>query len=278
MVEINLTTEGNMRRIALIGYGAIGRRAARMIADDGSARIAAVLLRPGSPARALVEADGFHPVETLEALLAHEPALVAEAAGHTALTAHGPDLLAAGVELLAASAGALADTALRTRLLDAARRGDAPLTVPAGAIGGLDALTAMHLAGLDRVTYTGRKPPEAWRGSPAEDLLDLAALDQEAVFFEGDAGTAARTYPKNANVAATLALAGLGFDDTLVRLVADPAVQRNVHEIEAEGTTGSLALRLEGLPDPENPRTSALTAASVAAVALGRVGGLRLTP
>ncbi len=265
-----------MRSIALIGYGAIGRRAARLVAADGGARIAAVLLRPDSPARAQVEADGFHPVATLEALIAHDPAIVAEAAGHEALAAHGPDVLAAGVGLLAASAGALADPALRARLLDAARRGPAPLTVPAGAIGGLDALAAMRLAGLDRVTYTGRKPPGAWKGSPAEDLVDLDALSTEAVFFEGDAGAAARAYPKNANVAATLALAGLGFEDTLVRLVADPAVRRNVHEIAAEGTTGSLSLRLEGLHDPENPRTSALTAASVAAVALGHVGGLRL--
>jgi aspartate dehydrogenase len=267
-----------MRRIALIGYGAIGRRAARLVASDGKARIAAVLLRPDSPARTLAEADGLHPVTSLEALLAHDPAVVAEAAGHAALAAHGPDVLAAGIELLAASAGALADPALRSLLLDAALRGEAPLTLPAGAIGGVDAIAAMRLAGLDRVTYTGRKPPGAWRGSPAEDLLDLAALDREAVFFEGNAGSAARAYPKNANVAATLALAGLGFEDTLVRLVADPAVHRNVHELEAEGATGRLVLRLEGLPDPENPRTSALTAASVAAVALGRVGGLRLIP
>ena len=140
----------------------------------------------------------------------------------------------------------------------------ARLILPAGAIGGVDAIAAMRVAGLTSVRYRSVKPPAAWRGSPAEKVADLDTLKQRTVLYTGNAGEAALLYPQNANVAATVALAGLGFDATTVELVADPAAPGNVHEIEAEGAAGRFAIRLQGKPSRSNPKTSALTAMSVA--------------
>ena len=129
---------------------------------------------------------------------------------------------------------------------------DVKSTVAAGGVGG-----------LSRVTYRGRKPPAGWRGSAAEEKLDLDALPEAAVHFRGNARDAALEYPQNANVAASIALAGVGFEETRVELIADPDATRNVHEILAEGEFGSFEFRIEGASLPGNPRSSALTAMSV---------------
>lgn len=245
-------------RVAVIGHGAIGRVVVRelLAGTVAPARLVGVLVR--DPARTGVP-GGVPVVTSLPALLALRPTLVVEAAGQEALQAHGAACLRAGCDVLAASVGTLADAALAAELEAAARAGGAQLLLPAGALGALDALGAARLAGLGRVHYRSRKPPQAWRGTPAEQAVDLDALTEATPFFRGSAREAARSYPKNANVAATLALATLGLDAVQVELVADPAAAGNVHEIEAEGAAGVLNLRLLNHASPDNPKTSRVT-------------------
>ena len=252
------------RRIALIGYGAIGARVAAILTERApDQQIAAVLLPPGS--RRVV---GYPVVHDIEGLRAAQPELVLECAGQAALSSIGPAVLAAGIDLVVASVGALADPQMEALLRGAAEETHARLVLATGAVGGLDALSAMRLAGEIRVLYRSRKPPAAWAGSRAESLVDLDNLTTTKVFARTTARRAALDYPKNANVAATIALFGAGLDATECELVADPSVTANIHEIEAHGPTGEMFVRMEGVPDPENPRTSMLTAYSMAHAAI----------
>lgn len=184
--------------------------------------------------------------------------LIVEVAGHGGLAEYGEPALAQGSDLIVASVGALADVALHDRIVAAAGppgSGRGRLLLPAGALGGIDALAAAREGGLRRVVYTARKP--------ASTLIADAESSGETVLLDGTAREAALAFPKSSNVAATVALAGLGFDKTEVRVIADPAVSSNIHTIEVEGAFGSFSFRIEGLPLPDNPRTSSLTAMSV---------------
>jgi aspartate dehydrogenase len=160
------------------------------------------------------------------------------------------------------STGALSDAGLLDQLNEAAVHGQARLHLLSGALGGVDALSAARAAGLHRVVYTGRKPAKAWLGTPAEQQLALASLQAPQTFFVGSAREACRLFPKNANVAATIAFAGLGLDRTEVTLVADPTIALNMHEFEATGVFGSMRVGLEVAPLADNPKTSALTVLS----------------
>jgi aspartate dehydrogenase len=189
--------------------------------------------------------------------------LAVECGGHAAVSQHAEACLDRGLDLLVASVGALADQALHDRLLAAARRNGRKLLIPAGAVAGMDALAAACLGGIERVRYVSCKPPLAWRGTHAETLCDLAAVRKATELLRTDARQAATLFPKNANVAATIALAGIGFERTEVSLYADPAAQGNTHLVEVEGAFGSLRIEVNGKPFPENPKTSLLAALSI---------------
>jgi len=254
-----------MTAIGLIGYGGIARDAIAALRAAGEAgKIVGALCRSGRAAQARAALGDIAIVESLADLLALQPTVVAEVAGQQAVAEHGAEVLRRGVDLLIISVGALADPALLQKLKTAAQQGNSRMLLPAGAIGGIDAVAAMRLGGLTAVRYRSRKPPAAWRGSPAEKVADLDRLTDRTVLYRGTAGEAALVYPQNANVAAAVALAGLGFDNTEVELVADPEAPGNVHEIEAEGAAGRFAIQLQGKPSRTNPKTSALAALSVA--------------
>lgn len=254
-----------MTAVALIGSGGIARDLlAALDAAGADVKIVGALCRPGRAAVARTALPGIDIVASLEDLLARSPKVVAEVAGQQAVAEYGPEALRRGCDLLVISVGALADPAVFDRLKAAAHDGKSRILIPAGAIGGLDAIAAMRLGGLHAVRYRSRKPPAAWRGSPAEHVADLDTLTSRTVLYRGSAGEAALRYPQNANVAAAIALAGLGFDKTEVELVADPEAPGNLHEIEAEGVAGRFAIALQGRPSRTNPKTSALAALSVA--------------
>jgi aspartate dehydrogenase len=247
-------------QVLLIGYGAIAGEVKRAATETGLFSIGAVLVRPGR--REAVQRDLDVPVIDGLGDLQFKPALAAECASHEAVRAYGPALLRRGIDLVVTSIGALGDDGLYSELQSAARQGGAQVVLPAGAVPGIDAISAARFGGLETVSYTSRKPPGAWKGTPAEQVVDLGGLSEAFVHYTGSARAAARDYPKNANVAATVALAGLGFDRTEVRMIADPGVSENIHEIKVSGSFGVMELTIKGRPLPSNPKTSSLAAYS----------------
>ena len=247
--------------IGIIGFGAIGRDLTGRLSQDGHRLV--VLLQQGSLSREAVPADAMV-VHSARDLIGAAPDLVVEAAGHAALAALVPGLLQAGLTVVAASTGALADEELTTRLLDAATAGRSRLVIPAGALGGLDYLAALRGTADSTVRYTSRKPPTAWAVELAARGINPTHLTTAITLFEGTASEAARRYPRNLNAGLTVALAAAG-STVVVRVVADPAVTLNTHEIVVESALGTASMTFSNRPSPENPKSSALTAASLAA-------------
>lgn len=255
-----------MLKISIIGYGAIGSAVHHLLKDEAAILVESVIVPTRSVqvvSRKLATMPSPAQVRSHLGADAGLPDLIVECAGHAAIAQHVIPALKRGVPCLVASVGALAEAGLPERLEAAAQEGNTQVQLLSGAIGGIDALAAGKIGGLNSVVYTGRKAPGAWKGTPADAALDLGAIHEPTVIFDGTAREAARLYPKNANVAATVALAGLGLDRTLVRLWADPTSIDNVHEVSAAGAFGSFDVIMRGKPLEANPKTSALTVYSV---------------
>ena len=258
-----------MRKLTLVGFGAIGRTLHARLQGHPGVLVDHIVVPPHS-----VDAVQREVGDTVKvgSTVPDDTYLLLECAGHGALTTHVLQALERGVECAVLSVGALCEPGLPEKLADAARRGGAQIHLLPGAMGGVDAIAAARLNGLDSVTYTGRKPPQGWRGTPAEEVVDLDKLTAPAVILEASAREAARLYPRNANVAATIALAGLGLDDTRVRLIADPTVTENIHQIDVRGAFGEMQITMRNKPLADNPKTSALTVLSALRFLDNRVG------
>lgn len=248
-----------MLNITLIGHGAIAKSIIARLSDHAKLRVTHVVVRAEKVASTQAEL----PNECIA--VSHVPQdadLVLECAGHAALREHVMPALERGVPSAIVSIGALSEMGLMEALSGAASQGGTQVHLLSGAIGAIDALASAKLAGLTSVTYTGRKPPLGWKGTPAEAVCDLSTITKPTILLQATAREASQLYPKNANVAATVSLAGLGLDATSVTLIADPSVTENIHEIEAHGAFGSFKLEMRGKPLPDNPKTSMLTVLS----------------
>jgi aspartate dehydrogenase len=262
-------------RLALIGFGGLGSVVAEHLRRDGGITFAAVAGRPRQSGAIQALLEGVPLVGDAAALLSHEPDLVVECASHEAFRDYAEPVLKAGVHLIAVSVGVLADARYRERVLAAAATSGASLQIPAGAIGAIDVVAAARHAGALRVTYVTRKNARAWSGTPAEGMVDLAAVREPKLFFEDTAERAALVFTDKANVTATLALAGVGFEATRVQFWVDPAVSKSIHHIEVEGACGSLKLDMaNNVVSPDN-KASLQTAMSIVQAVRNRAARIR---
>lgn len=256
-------------KVAVLGGGMIAGLVLEQAAAGGLPGIEIIALvgrRAASRSAELARKFAVPYLVGREALMERErrPDAVLEAASHDAVREHLVPLLRAGTSVIVLSAGALADEALKTAAEAAARTSGARLLVPSGGIGGLDALNAACVAGVDDVSIQVAKPPAAWKGIPYVERLglDLDRLDAARVLYEGPAREGVPYFPQNVNIAAVLSLAGIGMDRTRLRVVADPALSLNTHTIRVAGRTGRFTVVLENVPTPDNPKTSWLACCS----------------
>ena len=255
-----------MVKIGIVGCGAIGSQLAQEIQRrfKGKARLIGVHDIHTGKARKL--ASSLHPkVPVLSAKqILQRSSLIVEAASPRAVAQFLPRAVRARKPMMVLSSGGLLTQGRWLRL--AAARG-VPVHVPSGAILGLDGIRAAGVGKLTSVTLTTRKPPRSFAGAPglARRKLLPEAIRSPQVIFQGSARRAAALFPQNINVAATLALAGMGPERTRVRIIADPGVRSNVHEIEARGDFGAIHIRAENRPSARNPKTSRLAIQSAVA-------------
>ena len=269
MAELNQRTTAGSRspqkrlRAVFVGWGAINMRVGALLAQRNTAVDIVGIAALDTPKTRTAIPRGIAFLTAPRELAALRPDIVVEAAGRAAIDMWAETALAAAPAVIIASTSALCDDALLARLVDTADLHGSRIFIPSGAIGAIDALASAAVLDLNEVTHRIVKPPIAWRGTPAEALLDLENLHERAVFFSGSAREAASRYPQNANATVVTALAGVGLDNTRVELVADPAVRINGHRITAHGAFGRLEILLENNPLATNPKSSELTALSL---------------
>lgn len=269
-----------MVRVGLVGCGTIGSALARALQQT---------YRHAARITALHDVDRGH-AETLAARLCPRPPIVslpalirksqlvieaasAEMAGRVVRQA-----LRANRSVFIMSVGGLIRDRAWQRL---ARSSKGTVHIPSGALAGLDGVKAMALGRIRRASLTTRKPPRALAGAPyvRRKRLDLSRLSRPRVIFEGSPRAVVEAFPQNTNIAAALTLAlsrpGTGLASgapeasARVRVVADPTIRVNIHELDVQGDCGRMQCRIQSRPSA-NPKTSELAVRSAVAT-LGRL-------
>jgi aspartate dehydrogenase len=232
----------NVKKVGLIGCGAIGTVLAEAI-ERKLVDARELVVYDVEPAKAQkLKASIDFPViivGNIDELLAQKPKVIVEAASQQAVKDYIVKIVSSGTEIIVMSAGALLDLNVNS----------SKIHFTSGAVGGLDALSSAALAGIDEVILISRKNPKGFGIYNTE----------EKVVFEGTAEEAARRFPREMNVAATLALTVKPVK-VKVRVFSDPSVTRNTHEIKVKWRYGEMNLHFANDPHPDNPHTSALAA------------------
>lgn len=265
-------------KVGIVGLGVIGKIVASAL-DEGLPGLSLTAISVRDKAKAAANLDVLRtPVPLLSiGELVEATDIVFDCAVAAALVDIAHPAIAAGKTFLTMNSGALLH---HPELFDLAEKTGARIVVPSGGIVGFDGIRALARAGFDAVTLVSRKPPESLIGAPhiVREGFDLSGLDAPMLVFEGSAAEAARAFPANANVAATLSLATLGPDKTRVEMWADPAVDCIYQEILVKSPAAELRIEVKSYKMPDNPRTGTLTPLSAIAalrslVPATRIGG-----
>ncbi|WP_144186817.1 aspartate dehydrogenase [Elioraea rosea] len=265
-----------MLTVGIAGLGAIGLRLAKAL-DAGveGLRLVAVAARDQEKAKAAVAGFKAPPVVTDIGSLAGLADVVVEAAPASVFEAIVSPAVEAGRIAVVSSVGALLP---RMHLVERARETGGRIIVPTGALLGLDAVRAAAEGNVESVTLVTRKPPRGLAGAPylEEKGIDVATITTPTKIFDGSAREGAKGFPANVNVAAALALAGIGPDRTRLEIWADPTVTRNTHTVKVEADTVRLTMTIENVPSEENPRTGKITPLSLLACLRGLTATLKV--
>ena len=251
-------------KLGLIGAGAIGGAVieaikAHTLLDYQLVGVFDVAM--SDKARQNLEGTGIEIAPTIKSLMQLGPDLILEAAGHAAVAAYGAQILRSGIDFVPMSVGAFAEEDLFAELNLLAEQNNVRIYISSGAIGGLDVLRAAHARNdLEEVILTSTKKPAALAGQPyfEKHEINIEDIRERLIVFEGSARVACREFPKSTNIAASISLAGLGFDNTTVNMVADPDTHRTVHTLTARGAFGEMKMALQNYPHPDNPSTTYL--------------------
>ncbi|RFB15207.1 aspartate dehydrogenase [Bacillus sp. HNG] len=242
--------------IGVIGAGAIATFLLKEInqSQHENLRIKSILVRNKEKYGVLESNFGVRLFTDLNTFLDSEIDIVVEAANIHAVKTMLPSVVKKK-DVVLISVGALADEALLTELSNLVKEYKNAIHLPSGAIGGLDLLqNANALGKVNSVSLTTRKP--------ASSLID-EGINEARVVFEGKAIDAIKKFPKNVNVSIVLALAGVGIEKTTVCLVADPHIEKNIHQVDIKGEFGEATFSITNHPLPDNPKTSYLAAMSI---------------
>ena len=252
-------------KVGVVGLGAIGRQVCRAL-DAGLPG----LTLSSATARTRERGEAFlatlkcrPPFLDLDALIRASD-LVVEASTQAHLQEIAPKALGAGRDLVVLSCGALLG---REDWIALAEANGARISVPSGAIAGLDGVKGGAIGAIRGITMETRKPPAGLAGAPwiMERRIDLDGIREETLIFEGPATEACRAFPANVNVLAALSLAGIGPERTRTKIYAVPGLTLNMHRIRVEGEFGTLAIEVQNVPS-ENPRTGRLSYLSTIAL------------
>lgn len=254
-----------MIRVGVFGLGVIGRQICLAVeAGIAGIRLAGGTARDQSKAEAFLASLPSKPPFLSPEDLIHASDLIVEAATQAALRELAPKVLGAGKDLVVLSGGALLG---RQDWVELAERNRCRILVPSAAIAGLDGVKGARVGAIAAVTMETRKPPRGLAGAPwiEANRIDLDAIREETLIFEGPATEACRAFPANVNVVAALSLAGIGPEKTRIKIFAVPGLSMNTHRITVEGEFGRLQIQVENVPS-ENPRTGKLSYLSAIAL------------
>ena len=258
-----------MLKIGVIGCGAIGAQICRAI-DSGSihAQLVGMYDRSAQHCENLYGSLESKPTISSPAELVKKADIVVECASQAAVCEYGLLVLESGKDLMVMSVGAFMDEKLLEEFVHAARKNDCKIYVPSGAIAGIDGLRSAKVASIEKVEISTTKNPKGLGGAPfiIENNIDLFSFHERTLIFEGNAKEAVMAFPANVNVAASLSIAGIGSEDTRVKVFIDPEASRNIHEITVEGDFGNFTCRIENVPSPDTVSYTHLTLPTIYSV------------